>query len=121
MTAPALTPTQISALTFLATAPSATASQIAVGIGGTQARAAGRVGGRIGRRLAALGLAVVVESDRADIPAYQITREGLSRLPKCKVAWEGGETIPLGRDIADALAATLTAGNGPHWVEAVDG
>lgn len=115
-----LTPHQTAALAFLATVPAATASQIAVGIGGTQARAAGRVGGRIGRRLVALGLARVVESDRSTIPAYRITREGMSRLPKRRVVWDDGATGPLGWDIAMGLSAELNVRMGPgtHRVEA---
>jgi len=120
MTAPVLTPPQISALTFLATVPAATATQIATAVGGAKARGGARAFGRIGRRLVALDLAAVVPSERANIPAYRITSEGRACLPKFRVAWEGGATGPLARDIADALAATLSAGNGPHWVEAVD-
>jgi len=117
MTAPPLTPPQTAALAFLATVPSATTAQIGVWTNGIGVHAASRGGGRILRRLVALGLVAAVAGPRSNIPAYRITSEGRACLPKFRVVWDGGATGPLARDIADALAATLSAGNGPHWVE----
>jgi DNA-binding MarR family transcriptional regulator len=114
MTAPPLTPPQTAALAFLATVPSATTAQIATGI---QSR--GRVTRSV-KGLEGIGLVAAVAGPRSNIPAYRITSEGRACLPKFRVAWDGGATGPLARDIADALATTLSAGNGPHWVEAVE-